>query len=279
MKFPELVGLIYGTRWRHDNDAALPRKEGQDKLVPEGFQRLHGHSLILSAHRYRSLVSQPPKKAHRIRLWDLPLRLVHWSLVVLLPLLWWTWRSGETRLHETLGYITLGLLLFRILWGIFGSSTARFISFVKGPRAIAAYLRGSSPAGVGHNPLGALSVLAILGAMILEVGLGLFAQDVDGIEAGGLARFVSYETAERAREWHALLFNFILFLVAFHVLAILFYLLVRRDDLVSPMVTGRKTFAENVEEPPMAGPSRILPAAAIAGIIAWWISTGLQGLG
>ena len=225
------------------------------------------------------MVRQTPKKAYRIKLWDLPLRLVHWSLVVLLPLLWWTWRSGETQLHEKLGYITLGLLLFRILWGIFGSSTARFLSFVKGPRAIAAYLRGSSPTNVGHNPLGALSVLAILGAMVLEAALGLFAQDVDGIEAGALARFVSYETAERAREWHAFLFNVILFLVAFHVLAILFYLLVKRDDLVSPMVTGRKTFKEEVEEPRMAGSLRMLLAAAIAATISWWISRGLPALG
>ena len=127
------------------------------------------------------MARQTPTRTHRIRLWDLPLRLVHWSLVVLLPSLWWTWRSGETQLHEKLGYITLAFLLFRLLWGILGSSNARFLNFVKGPRAIAAYLRGSSTPNAGHNPLGALSVLAILGAMILEAGLGLFAQDVDGI--------------------------------------------------------------------------------------------------
>lgn len=194
---------------------------------------------------------------------------------MLLPSLWWTWYSGRTPLHETLGYITLGLLLFRILWGIFGSSTARFANFVKGPRVIAAYLRGGSPPNVGHNPLGALSVLALLGLMIVEAGLGLFAQDVDGIEAGALAKFVSYDTADWARGWHASLFNIILAVVAVHVFAILFYLLVKRDNLVGPMVTGGKAMSEDFLQPYMAPAWRAAVAAAIAGAAAWWISTGL----
>lgn len=212
----------------------------------------------------------------RIRLWDLPVRLVHWALVVLLPWLWWTWRSGKTELHETLGYVTLGLLLFRILWGIFGSSTARFVHFVKGPREIALYLRGRYPANVGHNPLGALSVLLLLGLMIAEVGFGLFAEDVDGEESGALARFVSYETADWARGWHALLFNAILAVVAIHVLAILFYLVVKRDNLVGPMVTGRKAYKADVAQPRAVPVWRAIVAAAVAAAIAWWISRGLK---
>lgn len=194
---------------------------------------------------------------------------------MLLASLWWTWHSGRTQLHEELGYVTLGLLLFRILWGIFGSSTARFVHFVKGPRAIAAYIRGRSPASVGHNPLGALSVLALLGLMIIEVALGLFAQDVDGIEAGSLAKFVSYDTAEWARDWHAWLFNIILAVVALHVLAILFYLLVKRDNLVGPMVTGSKEVGDDVAEPAAAAAWRGLVAALVAAALAWWISRGL----
>lgn len=223
------------------------------------------------------MTEETPKKK-RVRLWDLPVRLVHWSLAALLPALWWTWHSGRTQLHEKLGYLTLAILLFRILWGIFGSSTARFVNFVKGPRAIAEHLRGRSLPAVGHNPLGALSVLALLGLMIIEVGLGLFAQDVDGIEAGSLARFVSYDVAERARGWHAMLFNIILAAVAIHLAAILFYLLVKGDDLVGPMVTGRKTFREEVIEPSRASPWRALVAALVAGAAAWWTSTGLWPL-
>jgi cytochrome b len=211
-----------------------------------------------------------------IKLWDLPLRLVHWSLVVLLAALWWTWKSGRTELHEKLGYVTLGILLFRIYWGLFGSSTARFSHFVKGPRAIANYLRGESPANVGHNPLGALSVLALLGLMIVETGFGLFTQDVDGIEAGSLATYVSYETSDWARGWHSLLFNVILAAVAVHVLAILFYLLVKRDNLVSPMVTGRKTVEEDVEMPKMGSIANALIGIAISAAIAWFVSKGLK---
>jgi cytochrome b len=212
----------------------------------------------------------------RFTLWDLPLRLVHWSLVLLLPALWWTWHSGRTALHEKLGYITLAILLFRLYWGVAGSATARFAHFVKGPRAIAAYLRGRSPPPVGHNPLGALSVLLLLGLMIGEVGFGLFAQDIDGIEAGPLAQYVSYDTADWARGWHATLFNLILATVAVHVLAILFYLLVKRDNLVGPMVTGRKLIDPQIDPPTMAPFSRVIIGAVLAGAIAWWVSRGFR---
>jgi cytochrome b len=212
----------------------------------------------------------------RIIIWDLPLRLVHWSLVVLLAALWWTWRSGQTPLHEKLGYVTLGVLLFRLYWGIVGGATARFAHFVKGPRTIAAYLRGRAPAAPGHNPLGALSVLLLLGLMIVEVGFGLFAQDIDGIEAGPLARFVSYDTADWARDWHALLFNVILAVVAIHVLAILFYLLVKRDNLVGPMITGHRSVGEEIETPARAPFGRALAGAVLAAAIAWWVSRGFR---
>lgn len=211
-----------------------------------------------------------------IRLWDLPLRLVHWSLVLLLAGLWWTWKSNQTELHEKLGYVTLGLLLFRLYWGLFGSSTARFSSFVKGPRAIAAYLRGKSPANVGHNPLGALSVLLLLGLMITEVGFGLFTQDVDGIEAGPLAQYISYETADWARDWHAILFNVILGVVALHVLAIIFYLVVKRDNLIGPMITGRKRFDDDVQAPRMASATNALVGIILSAAIAWFVSRGLK---
>jgi cytochrome b len=212
----------------------------------------------------------------RITLRDLPLRLVHWSLVLLLPALWWTWHSGRTQLHEKLGYITLAILLFRLYWGVAGSTTARFTQFVKGPRAIAAYLRGASPTPLGHNPLGALSVLLLLGLMIVEVGFGLFAQDIDGIEAGPLAQYVSYDSADWARGWHALLFNVILAVVAVHVLAILFYLFVKRDNLVGPMITGRKSVDEQSEPPPIAPLTRALIGLVAAGAVAWWISRGFR---
>jgi len=221
------------------------------------------------------MLSEPGGK-QSIKLWDVPLRLVHWSLVLLLAGLWWTWKSDQTELHERLGYITLGLLLFRLYWGLLGSSTARFSQFVRGPRAIAAYLRGRSPASVGHNPLGALSVLLLLGLMITEVVFGLFTQDVDGIEAGPLAQYVNYETADWAREWHEFLFNVILGVVALHVLAILFYLVVKRDNLVGPMITGRKRLGDDVEAPRMASVASALVGILLSAAIAWFVSKGLK---
>jgi cytochrome b len=201
---------------------------------------------------------------------------VHWGLVLLLPSLWWTWRSGNTLLHEKLGYVTLAVLLFRLYWGVAGSTTARFAQFVKGPRKIAAYLRGTSPLPIGHNPLGALAVLLLLGLMLAEVGLGLFAQDVDGEESGALARYVSYETADWARNWHAWLFDLILAVVAIHVFAILYYLLVRRDNLVGPIITGRKRFDGDVLAPRMAPAARAVVGVVLSAAIAWWISRGFE---
>lgn len=207
------------------------------------------------------------------RLWDWPIRLMHWSFALLMPALWWTWKYNEIQLHELLGYVTLGLLVFRLYWGFFGSSTARFASFVKGPRAILAYLRGRGSESPGHNPVGALSVLILLGLMIAQVVIGLFTQDVDGIESGPLTYLVSYETADAARHWHGLLFNVLLGFIVLHLCAIAFYLLVKRDNLVGPMLTGRKRMA--VGEPPRFAPWwRVVVGAAISAGLAYWVSLG-----
>ncbi|MDF7775297.1 cytochrome b/b6 domain-containing protein [Sphingomonas sp. AOB5] len=223
--------------------------------------------------------SAPPPAPPKTRLWDLPVRLVHWSFALLLPALWWTWKSGDMSTHRLLGYVTLGLLLFRIYWGFAGSSTARFASFVRGPRAVFAYARGlfskSSDKTIGHNPIGALSVLALLGAMLLQVALGLFAQDTDGIESGPLSDLVSYELSDLARDLHEQLFNIILALVALHLLAILFYALVKRDNLVGPMITGRKALDESAEPPRFAPLWRGLVGVALAAGVSGWVAQGL----
>ena len=224
--------------------------------------------------RDREEVRAAPPGNH-VRLWDLPIRIVHWSFVLLIPASWATYKMGEMWWHMRLGYLMIAILLFRLLWGLVGSSTARFTSFVKGPRAIAAYLRGERDApAIGHNPLGALSVLLLLALLILQVSLGLFSQDTDGIEAGPLSFHVAYETADSAREWHELVFNLILAAIALHVAAILYYLLAKRENLVGPMVTGRKTVPAGVEAPVMASPWKALICAAVALAITWWISLG-----
>ncbi|MFC3173767.1 cytochrome b/b6 domain-containing protein [Novosphingobium bradum] len=214
-----------------------------------------------------------------VRLWDLPVRLVHWSFVVLIALLWWSAEERDMDLHFTLGLVMLGLIVFRLLWGLVGSSTARFASFVKGPAAIRAYLAGlksgTGPHVVGHNPLGALSVLALVGLIAAQVGLGLFAQDHDAINSGPLNFLVSYDTASAISEVHEALFNVILAVIALHVGAILFYRFIKRDNLVTPMITGRRVFETAVATPRIAPLWVALVCAALAAAIAVWVSWGL----
>jgi cytochrome b len=224
------------------------------------------------------MTSPQPERPAPVRLWDWPTRLIHWALVVLIPCLWWTWRNGNIALHEQLGYLAIGLLLFRLLWGFVGASTARFAGFVRGPRAVAGYVRNLfSRAGepvVGHNPLGGWSVLVLLGLLIAELSFGLFTQDVDGIESGPLARYVSYDTADAARHWHGLIFDLLLWMIGIHVAAILFYWLVKRDNLVGPMLTGRKRMAGEPPAVTFAPLWRVAAVALIAAGVVFWLSRG-----
>jgi cytochrome b len=217
-----------------------------------------------------------------IKLWDLPVRLVHWAFVVLLPWLWWTAKNGDIETHLKLGMVMLILVVFRILWGLLGSSSARFGSFVRGPVTVARYLRGlfgkEGEPIVGHNPLGGLSVVALLLLLAAQVGFGLVAQDTDGLYSGPLNSLVDYDTAEAARGWHELGFNVILAVVALHVLAIVFYLAVKRDNLLGPMITGRKRYPGTVAAPVMAPLWRLALCAGLAFGAGWWVWSGGPGL-
>jgi cytochrome b len=167
----------------------------------------------------------------------LPVRLFHWLLAALIAFSWWSIRNHHTDWHIWSGCAILTLLVFRLLWGFVGSSTARFSSFVREPRALGDYWRGRW-SGIGHNPLGALSVLALLAALAVQVGLGLVSEDEDGLYMGPLATLVSTDTAGKARDLHELWFKVLLALIALHVLAILYYR-VRGKGLTWPMITGR----------------------------------------
>jgi cytochrome b len=210
-----------------------------------------------------------------VRLWDAPVRIIHWSFVALLPALWWTGEDGDLDTHKLIGIVMLGLLVFRVIWGFVGSSTARFAGFVRGPARVLDYLRGrhAEPV-VGHNPVGGWSVVLLLTLLIAQAAAGLFAQDVDGIESGPLSYLVSYETADAARQLHHLLFNILLGLIAVHIAAILFYAVVKRNNLVTPMLTGRRLFAETVVAPVIAPLWRAGAAGAVAVALAYWISNG-----
>lgn len=169
--------------------------------------------------------------------WDAPVRLVHWLLAGLIAFSWWSVHNHHTDWHIWSGCAILTLLIFRLLWGVVGSSTARFASFVRGPRSIMADF-GGRWTGIGHSPLGAVSVLVLFGAVAVQVGLGLISEDEDGLYTGPLYRLVSTDTSDKARDIHELWFNVILGLIVLHVGAILFYRL-RGRRLTKAMITGR----------------------------------------
>lgn len=174
----------------------------------------------------------------RQRVWDLPIRLFHWLLVASIVFAYASGQLGGNLIewHARTGYFIVGLVVFRLLWGLVGTPTARFASFVRGPTAIAAYLRGEWR-GIGHNPLGALSVLALLGLVALQAATGLFTNDDIAFE-GPLAAWVGKTLSDRFHSWHAWIQNGLLVLVAVHVAAILFYAHVKKENLVKPMITG-----------------------------------------
>jgi cytochrome b len=178
--------------------------------------------------------------------WDLPIRLFHWLLAALIAFSWWSVEYDHTGWHIWSGCAILTLLIFRMLWGFVGSSTARFSSFIRGPASVWAHLRGRWN-GIGHTPLGALSVVALLLAVSVQVGLGLFAEDEDGIFMGPLAKLVNSDTSDTVRDIHALWFYVVLGLIVLHVLAILYYRLFRGQRLTEPMITGRAELSPGTE--------------------------------
>lgn len=181
---------------------------------------------------------------HTVRVWDLPTRLFHWALVVCVVGLVITANVGGNWMnwHLRLGYTVLSLLLFRLVWGFIGGHWSRFSNFVYGPSTVLAYLRGHAKPEhrIGHNPLGMLSVLALLFILLAQVGTGLISDDEIAF-TGPLVRFVSGETISDATSYHKNIGKFIMIaLVVIHLLAIAFYKLVKKDNLVRPMVIGDK---------------------------------------
>jgi len=214
--------------------------------------------------------------AVRVAVWDLPVRVVHWLFVLLVALSWWTAETGRLEWHRWSGHGLLGLVLFRIYWGFAGSSTARFGNFVRGPGAIASYLKGSWTAVAGHNPLGALSVLLLLGLLLLQIVLGLFAVDVDGIESGPLSLYVSFDAGRSAAEWHEAVFNVLMTVILLHIIAVLYYLLVKRQNLVGSMVTGERGFITQVAPLERGTAGRLIIGIAISAVITWAVSKAFQ---
>lgn len=193
--------------------------------------------------------SEAGKADKKVLVWDLPTRLFHWLLVLSLAGSWWTMEYGAdfnfdyVWWHFMLGYFAAGLIIFRIIWGFIGPRHARFGNFLKAPGAVAAYVgtlfRRDSKPHVGHNPLGGIMVVVILAAIAFQVGTGLFATD-DIFSTGPFYAAVDSDTADWLTGLHHDNVNILLALAGLHVAAILFYWIWKGQQLIGPMITGRK---------------------------------------
>ena len=185
-----------------------------------------------------------------VRVWDWPTRAFHWSLVLAIASAWvsaeFAGRIGDPTLkwHRWNGYAILVLLVFRLIWGVVGSSTSRIGGFFHSPSAMIGYglglVRGRTVHYLGHNPLGSLMILLLIAAVATQAVLGLYTLEHNEITAGPLKRTISDELTERVSWLHVRGFNVILALASVHILVNSLYGLVKRDPLVRAMVTGRK---------------------------------------
>jgi len=224
-------------------------------------------------------------KTKEVYVWDFPTRLFHWLLALMIVLLVVTGKMGGNALewHERCGYITLGLLLFRVLWGFIGNKNARFANFLRGPSAVLRYLKGltegRSQVHVGHNPAGGWSVMAMLLVVAAQVGTGLFAND-DVMLEGPLAYFVSKDASDQLTGIHEIISNLLLAIIGLHIVAIAFYYFVKKDNLVMPMISGRRRISkakvdDRQKDLPDCGPHSQIPDLFGNTVFVLTLSSGL----
>ena len=209
-----------------------------------------------------------------LRVWDLPTRLFHWLLVAMVVSSFATAKLGGNWMlyHERCGEVILALLLFRVAWGFIGSPPSRFRTFLAGPGAVFRYaltlFRRDADHHLSHNPLGGWSVMAMLLVLFVQAGTGLFAND-DIATEGPLYKWVSKAASDRLTSIHHVNHDLIIVLVAVHVAAVLFHLIYKRENLITPMITGKKqregALAENISQQPigLAAVAAALAAGAV----------------
>ena len=215
----------------------------------------------------------------KIKVWDAPTRLFHWLLVLLMGFMWYSATQGGDMLvwHLRGGLFMLALVVFRLCWGIWGSDTAKFSRFVRPFSEIRLYTQGqmSEDELVGHNPLGALMVIALLAALVFQTATGLFAADENTFtNSGFLNHLVSEHAGTLARKIHVNFFNILAVLAAVHIAAVLLYRFVKKQDLITPMINGFKTI--DVQQPKLAGMGQLLAALSVAIVLvcAVWMLRG-----
>lgn len=218
------------------------------------------------------------KNLNKVRVWDLPTRVFHWALVLCITGLAITGSVGGSAMvwHFRFGYSVLTLLLFRIVWGLVGGRWSRFGAFIYAPQSLIKYIKGQGKPehGVGHSPLGALSVFALLGVLLAQVGTGLLSDDEISF-AGPLTRFASNATVSLATNYHTAIGKWLLLgLVLLHIAAILFYLY-RKHNLVAAMLHGDKNLvvaALPSRDDALSRLAALLTLAACTAV-AYWVST------
>jgi cytochrome b len=206
----------------------------------------------------------------KIRVWDLPVRLFHWVLVALIVASVVTQKVGGNAMewHFRAGYAVLTLIVFRLVWGLIGSRYARFSSFFPAPSTVTAYLRntkqGLSEKYLGHNPLGSLSVIALLGTVLAQAISGMFAND-DIASEGPLVKFISKELSDSFTWFHKdISANLLYVLIGLHVLAIAYYYFAKKKNLVTPMITGDQQVGFDAPAANDSAGMRLLAAVILA---------------
>ena len=213
----------------------------------------------------------------QIRVWDAPTRLFHWAIVGLVSLSWLSESRGWMELHFLSGYSIITLLLFRVAWGFLGSETARFAHFLKSPAAALRHLtrlrRREPDTAVGHNAAGGWMVVLMLALLALQAATGLCAND-DGDTEGPLFKYVGKARSDWLSHIHAVNFKLIQLAVVAHVGAIIAYAVLKRHDLVRPMITGRKPLPDGLTPPLQVSPVRAILLFAIAlGAVGLFVSS------
>jgi cytochrome b len=197
----------------------------------------------------------------KIVVWDVPTRLFHWLTVMLVAAAYATWRLDWMDWHAYAGYALLALVVFRLLWGFFGSDTARFARFLAAPRGAARHLvhmfRREPDHQVGHNPAGGWMVLLLLALLLAETLTGIYTNN-DVADVGPFTDVTPVAVANFITALHAVLWQALLVAVTLHVLAIGLYWVAKRQNLLLPMITGRKVLPVGVHPPAQAGVLRAL---------------------
>ena len=215
-----------------------------------------------------------------MRVWDMPTRLFHWAIVLLVLASFVSAQASWMELHLVSGYLVLALLLFRLVWGFIGSETSRFgkflVSPLKGLRQLRALRQPTPDTQIGHNEAGGWMVLIMLLLLAVQAVSGLFNTEEYGkayAAAGPLARYVDKDVASLAGAVHAINFNLLAAAIVLHILAIAIYARVKKHDLLRPMITGVKRLPAATRQPRLVSPVRAAWVLAGAGVAVWALAT------